>query len=269
MNKALLVGINAYPAAPLRGCINDISDMASLLVERCGFAMNDVRMLADDRATTAAIFERLNWLVDGAVSGDRLFFHYSGHGTQMATRDHQGEVDGLDEVICPFDFDWKDEHVIRDKDFKRIFGSVPLGVEFIWVSDSCHSGDLSRDIPPPDSIIRQYPAPVDIRWRVDSARLLGQSALTMNRMIEDTDSVALIYGCRSDQTSADSVFDGRANGALTYFLLQALHEEGGTALPLDKLLEVVRAKIVAAEKYRQVPGVEGSPSIVSRPFLAI
>jgi hypothetical protein len=144
MDKALLVGINRYPAAPLRGCVNDVTDLAQFLVDSCGFAMGDVRLIADERATKTEITDRLNWLVDGAKPGDRLFFHFSGHGTQMATRDHQGEIDGLDEVICPVDFDWTDDHVIRDKDFRRVFGSIPEGCQFVWVSDSCHSGDLER-----------------------------------------------------------------------------------------------------------------------------
>lgn len=59
MNRALLVGINCYPDAPLRGCVNDISDMAKFLTTKCHFAMDDVRLLADKRATKHAIMERL------------------------------------------------------------------------------------------------------------------------------------------------------------------------------------------------------------------
>ncbi|HET7402221.1 MAG TPA: caspase family protein, partial [Usitatibacter sp.] len=32
-NRALLVGINAYPGQPLNGCVNDVKDMAGLLVD--------------------------------------------------------------------------------------------------------------------------------------------------------------------------------------------------------------------------------------------
>jgi hypothetical protein len=100
--------------------------------------MNSIRLLTDVRATKTAIVERLNLLVSGARPRDRLVFHYSGHGAQMPTRNPAAEVDKLDEVICPVDFDWSDEHAIRDKDFYKIFAAVPDGVEFIWISDSCH-----------------------------------------------------------------------------------------------------------------------------------
>lgn len=65
MNRALLVGINAYPGNELRGCINDVTDMADHLVKSCGFKVEDIRLLVDERATTVGIRERLEWLVGG------------------------------------------------------------------------------------------------------------------------------------------------------------------------------------------------------------
>jgi metacaspase-1 len=267
MDKALLVGINKYPIAPLRGCVNDIADMSRLLAEKCGFAMSDIRLLADQRATTKAILERLNWLVDGAKPGDRLFFHYSGHGVQMATRDHQGEIDGLDEVVCPVDFDWTDAHVIRDKDFRRVFGSVPQGVQFVWVSDSCHSGDLTRDFPPEGVLWRSCPVPPDIQWRNDSAIADGARAFSMTRASAELPGVALLSGCQADQTSADAIFAGRPNGALTYFLLKVLGAVGGLKLPLVEVLKAVKTELVNSGRFHQVPGLEGSLEIAKRPFL--
>ena len=41
----------------------------------------------------------MKWLLGGVQSGDSLFFHFSGHGSQVI--DHSGdEEDGLDETIC-------------------------------------------------------------------------------------------------------------------------------------------------------------------------
>jgi uncharacterized caspase-like protein len=271
MNRALLVGINAYPGAPLSGCVNDVSDMAHFLVDRCGFQSRDVRLLVDARATKTAIMERLQWLVRDVKAGDRLLFHYSGHGAQVATRDpHSGEVDGLDEVICPVDFDWTDPHLIRDKEFRQMFSSVPAGVEFVWVSDSCHSADLSRDLAPPPNLHvarpKRLPPPVDMHWRIKTAlergikpRQLAATAVELN--------VALISGCRSDQTSADAYFNDRANGALTYYLLRALEAPHGLRESLSELVPSVRSALHRAG-YAQRPQLEGAQTLRDRGFLS-
>ena len=45
----------------------------------------------------------IEWLIKGAKPGDSLFFHYSGHGSQVKDKDGD-EIDGLDETILPVDF---------------------------------------------------------------------------------------------------------------------------------------------------------------------
>ena len=274
MDRALLVGINKYPGAPLNGCINDITDMAGFLTNKCGFAMNSVRMLADERATKSAIVERLNFLVSGATPGDRLLFHYSGHGAQMPTRNPAAEVDKLDEVICPVDFDWSDEHAIRDKEFHQIFSSVPEGVEFIWISDSCHSGDLDRDFPlmKPDHLHKTIIPPVDINWRLQTAKKLqtiAPSSITTSTLatLSKELNLALISGCKSNETSADAFFNNRPNGALTYFLLKELNSINGLKAPLSSVAKKV-AKDVATYNKSQHPQLEGSATIAAKPFVA-
>lgn len=81
--RAVLVGINKYKPelnADLRGCVNDVEHMRDILTKFYGFSADDIRVLCDERATKAAIIERLSWLIGEAVPGDVLVFHYSGHG---------------------------------------------------------------------------------------------------------------------------------------------------------------------------------------------
>ncbi|MFZ5427337.1 MAG: caspase family protein [Thermodesulfobacteriota bacterium] len=266
MNRALLVGINAYPTAPLRGCVNDVVDMAKFIVKRCGFNITNVRLLVDNRATKREIMSHLGWLLTGVKPGDRLFFHYSGHGAQVSTRTPQGEVDKLDEIICPVDFDWTDDSMIRDKEFHRMFKTVPEGVHFIWVSDSCHSGDLSRFMPKKGESIRAMRSPADLWWRVKTARELNLLPLSLAELARKC-HLALIPGCKSSQTSADAVFNGRYNGALTYFLLKTLNEKDKRKLPLSELIPVVAERLEKAG-FTQDPAVEGDSGVVGKPFFA-
>lgn len=265
MDRALLVGINTYPSAPLLGCVNDIEDMADFLVAKCAFKEGDIRLLADARATTSAILERLQWLTSGLSAGDRVLFQYSGHGAQVPTRNPAGEVDGQDEVICPVDFDWSDTRLIRDKQFHQIFSAVPKGVKFIWVSDSCHSGDLTRGMPANKIIQRRYPVPADMRWRQIVARQASIVPFGFSRAATQL-HIALISGCQSSQTSADANFDGKPNGALTYFLLKQLSSVNGLRHPLRKIVPAVVRALKNAH-YDQVPQLEGSRELMSRPFL--
>jgi hypothetical protein len=261
-DRALLVGINAYPGCPLSGCVNDVTDVAQFLVNKCGFKEENIRLLTDGRATTSAIIERLNWLTQ-VSPGDRVYFHYSGHGAQVPTRNDSSEIDNLNEVVCPVNFDWSADHMITDKQFVEIFKKIPAGVRFCWASDSCHSGDLDRMMPAHNSPkilgIRKFPVPADISWRQRIARKKGLSRAMVGGLLD----VGFISGCKSNQTSADAEFGGRPNGALTYFLLQSLNNM------LDKSIVEVVADVnqkMQSMGFEQEPTCSGARSKLA--FLA-
>jgi hypothetical protein len=260
-DKALIVGINKYPGAPLNGCVDDIIDATSYVTDKqygINFDPRSVRLLTDARATTTAILERLTWLVTDLKAGDRILFWYSGHGAQVATRAGSGEVDGLDEVICPVDFDWSAAHMIRDKQFHQIFSAIPAGVIACWVSDSCHSDDLERGMSPGTS--KSYPVPEDIKWRNNVAQGAGIKVLAPTAM----PNIALIAGCKSDQTSADARIDGRYNGALSYYLLKEL--KAHPTLPMNQLITHVQTDL-RDNHYEQIPQLEGPAANIARAFL--
>lgn len=273
MNKALLVGINKYADAPLRGCINDITDMADHLTVHCGFNENEVRLLVDERATKSNIMERLKWLITGARKGDRLFFQYSGHGTQLATRDEIGEVDGMDEAIVPYDYNWDDVNTfITDNEFNNLFRQVPEGVHFIWVSDSCHSGGLTKQLfkrtfdPNAVNIIPRFlMPPADINWRVRTANTNQIASRSFLKPVTQV-NVGLISGCKSDQTSADANFNGKYNGALTYYLLDTLNKEKTHHKSVKDIVAEVNKKLFA-QNFSQQPQTEGSADILKLAFL--
>jgi len=266
MNRALLVGINAYPGNELEGCVNDVTDMADFLVSHCGFEEGDIRLLTDARATTGAILERLNWLIDGVKAGDRIAFHYSGHGAQFPIRDNTGKVTRIDECICPVDFDWTEQHAIRDKQFNELFSPVPQGVEFAWVSDSCFSGDLARELLPPKRRIKALPMPADIAWRMRTAETKGIEPHGFEHIVKNLNLV-LVSGCGSRETSADAEINGRPNGALTFYFLQTLSAPNGLTQILEQAVVRTRAAL-QKNGYAQHPQLEGSGELMGRPFLA-
>lgn len=251
MNRALLVGINKYPSKPLSGCVNDALDVAAYLESHGGFAEDDIDMLLDGRATKRAIVRALHELITGARPGDRLLFHYSGHGTQMPTS-ASDEPDGRDEVLCPVDFDWSDATAFKDDDLSVLLRMLPAGVSMTCVLDACHTGDFDRDLlrarvqvlgsrflaPPPD-IART------LRRRTGSVRpLRGDGA----------PHAVILAACRSTELAADAVFDDRPNGAFTYHLLQVLRRTGGEAAAVRRLVAFVGELLGDYDMHPQATG---------------
>jgi hypothetical protein len=267
--KALLVGIN-YPgtSSELRGCVNDVIDMQEMLGGIYGFS--DMKTLLDEQATTQNILDELENLVRGATAGDVLFFHYSGHGSQMMDNsDADHEPDGLDEIICPIDLDWK-RKVIRDDDLKRIFDKVPADVNLTVVLDCCNSGGgmdqieqyqpetkrvfeiargESRYMAPPNNAIKRH---LGVKPRTVQSRQVDQTGL-------------LISGCRSDQTSADAYINGRYNGACTYMLIKTLREADWSC-DYKTLIDTLN-NLMEVHGFTQRPELNGSSALYSKTFL--
>src|SRR5262245_1981687 len=261
-SRALLIGINAYRDAPLRGCINDVSDLHDFLTTSCEFADADIRTLLDSAATLASIRQNLQgWLLRDASPGDRLVFHFSGHGTQLPGRD--GSVH---DVICPADFEFTEDKALSDVDFSDIFKSLPSEARFVWISDSCHSGDLARGRAKVDAVPRYLPPPPQIMAQIDALLLRGATKRSLHGVVERLKGV-LIAGCQSHETSADAIFDGRYNGALSYYLLQALRRNEARSEDIETVLQGVRDAL-SQNGYTQHPELRGLPELRQKPFPA-
>ena len=265
-NKALLVGINAYPnpSNNLRGCINDIVDMEYFIASKNKvYPKENIKTLTDSRATKKGILSALNWLLLGASAGDQILFQYSGHGAQLPSRSPSIEKDGLDEIICPYNFsgDAAAETAISDKEFAKIFAKIPQGVHFVWISDSCHSEDLSRkhEIVEANEANSNYDFK-DTRFRrfnyKDSTQ--QKEAIAPIASLGSTHSPlhgALLSGCASHQLSADAYINNRFNGAFTHYLIKNLSLYGEDASMQD-IVKYVNIDLLEND-YDQNPQSEG------------
>jgi len=275
--RAFLVGLNRYPDPRnnLKGCVNDVLLMAKTLREQYGFSgPSDVKLLTDERATTAGIRKGLEWLVAEATAGDSLVFHYSGHGTQV--RDVHGDElsDSLDEIICPYDLDW--DNPFTDDDLAQICSRVPKGTLLTVILDCCHSGTGLREFLPPDLPIRYkfLPAPVEVRHRSEhgienrgidrSVTMTGPDRKLPVRRFGvslTTTNAVLIAGCRADQTSADAWIDGDYHGALTYYLWRSLRDAKWKTT-YRKLIGAT-GDALAGHNFDQVPQLEGPARLLA------
>lgn len=241
VKKAVLVGINIYPAhmdANLSGCVNDVTNMRNLLVYTYGFDPDNIRVLTDDRATKAKIFERLTWLMN-SNEGDELVFHYSGHGSQVRDRNGDELDDGLDEILIPYDHDW--DAPLLDDQIAEIFKTQPEGTNLTMIADCCHSGSVSRDISKKKKKTRFLTPPFDIRNRsLDRDLLLRKIGVKP----KGTQRHILASGCKDHQTSADAYIGSTWQGAFTYALTSALKTNSNQSWTsaIEKLSSILEVK---------------------------
>jgi hypothetical protein len=272
--KALLVGINDYapvgPGGPdLRGCVNDVRDMAHTLnaLDIVPATSRSMQILTNERATKRAIMEKFTWLLSGASAGDLLIFYYSGHGTQVP--DVNGdEGDGIDEAICPHDVSL--DNLIRDDDFRAALANLPQGTNLDILLDSCFSGTGTRNFslfePPEEKKVayRYYEPPVDWSYFIDANPHVPRRRLVKTSVEKGSKDAVIVPGlnhvlwaaCRNNQTSAESQIDGSWRGAFTYYYCKALRRAGKT-VTRRRLDSLVSADIQRAG-FAQVPQLEGT-----------
>lgn len=241
---ALCVGINDYPgtSSDLAGCVPDAQDFAVELAKR-GF---QARLLIDSGATKAALVAELGELVARTGYGDTAVVTYSGHGTWVADLDGD-EADGRDEALCPHDIFTAGP--LTDDELHTIFADRRYGARLIMVSDSCHSGTVTRfaaELGDRQDRVRFLPPQ---SYDAD-ARAVPSTARSVPRP-----AVLLLSGCADTEYSYDTSFDGKANGAFSYVALRTLR-----ALPDGATMRdwhtAIRAYLPSRD-YPQTPNLYG------------
>jgi metacaspase-1 len=260
---SLHIGLNAVsPEAyggwdgPLAACESDAHDMAALAQSRGMQAT----VLLTPKATRAATLAALRTAAKTLKSGDFFFLSYSGHGGQI--KDSNGdEVDGKDETWCLFDGQ------LIDDELYFALSQFAAGVRVLVLSDSCHSGSVSREMapPPPPPGQRSKLMPDAIGRRVYEQHkdfydsLQAEVASAARQAFVDPDAalaavggaaqatalvgqfkpaVILISGCQDNQTS----MDGEHNGAFTEALLK-VWRDGAFDGNYAKFHAQIRAKL--------------------------
>ncbi|KAI0794948.1 peptidase C14, caspase domain-containing protein [Abortiporus biennis] len=257
--KALCIGIN-YFGQPnqLSGCVNDAKNVKKFLMRHHHYRENDIVLLVDDspnpreHPTKANILDAMHWLVRGACENDSLFLHYSGHGGQVKDRDGD-EVDGYDEVIMPLDYR-RAGVLIDDVSSGSLVKSLPEGCRLTALFDSCHSGS-ALDLPylyhTNGRIKGSQVKPKHVRLKATNADVVST--------VQYIPRVISWSGCKDSQTSADTVEDGLATGAMSYAFMSSLRRNPNQTY--QELLISIRE--ILRQKYSQKPQLSSSHKIVS------
>jgi len=235
MKYALLFGINytRSPQARLRGCINDVNNMAEYLREDLKY--NNVKVYTDENNIhETGIQNIIHKIYKLAILSHRqkinqVYLHFSGHGTSTFDK-NRDEKDGKDEAFVPSDYQRRG--VISDDLFKRIFKIFNENTKVICIFDCCHSGTI---------------ADLKYKWVSED-----------RKSIENNDrpcrsNIITISGCRDNQTSADAynvMHEYTFTGALSSCLLMTLKENQN-----DTIFEIVdkTRNLLQSKRFSQKP----------------
>jgi hypothetical protein len=226
--KALLIGIN-YTGTKneLYGCINDVNSINNRISNKGFTNIKIMTDLTNVKATRDNILLEFKNLLVNSQAGDLLLLFFSGHGSYALDKNGD-EQDRYDELIVSSDLKG-----ISDDELKLIIQqNLKQDVTLFALFDSCFSGTV-----------------LDLRYQyLDS---LNYDKYTENSKEEITvGNVFMISGCTDEQTSSDAVFNNKANGAMTWALLQSLNQN-----PSSSWSELVKSMrdILKKSKFSQIP----------------
>ena len=211
----------------LAACEFDANDMQALAIKQ-GF---QTTKLLTTQTTTANVIAAIANAAKALTSGDLFLITYSGHGGQMPDT-NQDEKDRQDETWVLFD------RQLVDDELYQLWGQFKAGVRILALSDSCHSGSVTRALPPALGGPRPRLLPPDVALSTYKANKKAydaiQKAAGASELAKLRASVLLISGCQDNQTSAD----GDRNGLFTENLRQVWANgkyAGGYKLFRDKI----------------------------------
>ena len=195
----------------LNSCEYDAIAMMEL-AEKQGF---ETELLCTANATRERVLASLNDAARELVSGDIFLVSYAGHGGSVPDRNFD-EVDLCDETWCLFDGQ------LLDDELRMVWGKFKEGVRVLVVSDSCHSGTVTRAVAgveeSTDGLFRSVYKDLPIRAMPKERALACYRA---KKQLYDEVQVAipesmpsplarirLISGCQDNQKSIDGPFNG-------------------------------------------------------------
>ncbi|MBU6223753.1 MAG: caspase family protein [Burkholderiales bacterium] len=136
---ALIIGVGTYEdplVPPLPGTkLDKVS--ATQIAQAMQVPDSNIQYLHDNQATVSNIRKALNNLNERVQDGDRVFIHYSGHGTRY--KDPQ--AGGCVEALLPYD--GMSKGMISNTEMASLLAQITQKTDKLFVMyDACHSGGL-------------------------------------------------------------------------------------------------------------------------------
>jgi len=240
---AVIVGISTYEngITNLDFAHKDAAVFADYLKSKSGGSVpeENIRLLVNENATFAAIYDALNWLVESCQKDDLVYFYFSGHGDMENTTIYK--LGFLLTYNTP-----RSNYInnsLRIEDLNNIANTLAVKnqAKVVLITDACHSGKLAGS-------------------ENRGTFLVGdQLRAVMNKEIR-------ITSCAPEQLSVEDEGWGGGRGVFSYYLVKGLEgladqgRDGSVTVSEIKtyLDSALRTDPLLAEKaHRQNPVIKG------------
>ncbi|KAF2804947.1 uncharacterized protein BDZ99DRAFT_491010 [Mytilinidion resinicola] len=250
---AILIGINAYPESPMRGCMRDVQQVRKIIEEMPNpvhIQMFTASPAEDSNLSPLAespelwptydnVTSSVKKITSSAKPGDFVYIHYSGHGTTI-------KASGGSSIKSPGDLalvllevtDRTNMRYLRGLELAYLLRDmVEKGLTVTLVLDCCFSGSVVRK----DSMVRclSYDPQTDAAYPLDPSQSLSLEAEASRPAYRDVslrpnwlvnpDGYTILTACGPTEVAKELVLNqnGERHGVLSYFLLRTFAKLGG------------------------------------------
>lgn len=253
ITRAVVVGISNYqhPNIPaLKYAHADARAFAQWLGTASGGMVprQNIQLMVNEQATTAAICVALQWLVEESHRGDQAIFYYAGHGdVETTTVQQNGYLLGYDSPAAVYAAGAVSLQYLQD-----VTTTICTKNEarMLVIADACHAGKLAG------SGIRGA--------QLTTAQLARQYARETK-----------ILSCQPDEFAAEGANWGEGRGVFSFYLLNGLSGAADddcdgvvTLLEIGNFLQ--KAVPAAVAPHKQMPVIIGNlMTPISRPAFLV
>ena len=228
---ALIIGIGTFTDSniePLRYTVNDAQSFADVLLDpKYGhFKAANVHTLTNDQATTRNIKMQLNWLARSAAPDDLVVVYVATHGSSrdMDTVGVNYVITHDTEVGASIDPDSLYATALPMVDIANAIATRVKATRAAIFLDTCYSGNAAAKN---SKLIAPGVASSSI------------SQKTLDHIKQGSGRI-IFAASGTEEESLES--DSLKHGFFTYFLVQALHEQSGSA-PLSRIFDYTQQHV--------------------------
>jgi Caspase domain/Domain of unknown function (DUF4384) len=249
---ALIIGVSQYAdpnTPPLPGARVD-RESATQMASAMQVPASNIQYLQDSEATGANIRKALADLNARVQDGDRVFVHYSGHGTRYNDPAAGGCIEAL------LAYDGGQSGTLTNREMSQLLKPITAKTDKLFVMyDACHSGGLVANAAPARTrgfsvegdegtlrpkfaaISEECGRPVNVKTRNLVVEQVSQGALTQD--------VIHISASKDNEISFD---DSNKGGLATQFMRDCMLREakdldGSGAISMDEIRQCAQSKI--------------------------